>query len=154
MSKPRVQVHVYRNREYLGKYQSITEAGNRAGVTNATVRQILMGNQECTRQGYCFSYDKLSDEEVEELPIRDTMPSREGLVRHDGRSCRKLVEEAVFEVDCANPQVFYQPRSKKEKIDEFKNFLFTKLHDRWMVIPKNLATLERQYIRETLSSFE
>lgn len=154
MSKPKVQVYVYRNREYIGKYQSIVEAGQRAGITPSTVRQILLGNQECTRQGYYFAYDKLSDEEVDELPIRDTMPSKEGMVRHDGRSCRKLVEESVYEVDCANPQVFYQPRSKKEKIDEFKNFLFTKLHDRWMVIPKNVATLERQYIRETLSSLE
>ena len=119
MSKPKVQVHVYRNREYIGKYQSIVEAGQRAGITPATVRQILLGNQECTRQGYYFAYDKLSDEEVDELPIRDTMPSKEGMVRHDGRSCRKLVEESVYEVDCANPQVFYQPRSRKEKIDEF-----------------------------------
>jgi hypothetical protein len=154
MSKQRIPIHVYLNREYLGKFNSIVEAGQRASVTPSTVRQILMGNQECTKQGFYFSYDKLSDEEVEQLPIRDTMPSKEGFVRHDGRSCRKLVEESVFEVDCAKPQVFYQPRSKKERIDELKNFIFTKLHDRWMIVPKNIATLERQYIRETLSSLE
>ena len=152
MSKPKVQVHVYHNQEYIGKFPTIVEAGLRAGVTPSTVRQILMGNQECTRQGFVFRYDQLTDEEREELPVRDTMPSREGFVRHDGRSCRKMVEEAVYEVDCSHPQVCYQPRSKEERIEHFKNFLFTKFHDRWMIVPKGVATLERCYIREFLNS--
>lgn len=152
MSKPKVQVHVYHNQEYIGKFPTIVEAGLRAGVTPSTVRQILMGNQECTRQGFVFRYDQLTDEEREELPVRDTMPSKEGFVRHDGRSCRKMVEEAVYEVDCSHPQVCYQPRNVQERKEQLKNFLWKALRDRWLTIPKNIAILERQFIRESIES--
>lgn len=152
MSKPKVQVHVYHNQDYKGKYQSIVEAANRAGVTPSTVRQILLGNQECTRQGFVFTYNQLTDEEREELPIRDTLPTKDGFIRHDGRSCRKLVEDAVYEVNCYDGHVTYLGKTKEAKIEQFKNFLFTKFHDRWMIIPKGVATLERQYIREFLNS--
>ena len=152
--KKKKPVYVYLNQELIGRFESCKEASERTNVSPCTVANIVNGKAKTpvTRQGYHFSYKKLTDEEREELPIMDTV-KKTGYTRVDGRACRQIVEDAVYEVACKNPLVCHLQRSKIDRIEEFKTFLFTKFRERWLLIPKQVATLERQYIRESLNSF-
>lgn len=149
--KKKKPIYVYLNREFQGKFDSTLEAAEAAGVTPLVVSKIARGltKRPVTNKGYHFSYHPLSDEELEQLPIRE---EKEGYLRVDGRSCKQIVEDQEYEVSCQNPQVTYQPNNKMQRIEQFKTFLWQAMSDRWYIIPKNVATLEKQYCREFLNS--
>lgn len=149
-----IPIYIYKNQEFFCKAQSIAEAAQKSGVTPTQVRNILYNlvKQPCTRQGFAYSTKPLTDEEREQLPCMDTDPK--GYTRVDGKSCRQIVESQEYEVNCNDGKVTYQPAAKKERIETFKQFLFTKFRERWLLIPQAQATLERQYIREFLDSIK
>ena len=147
-----IPIYIYKNREFCCKASSITEAADRTSSTPAQVRNILyhLGKQTCTRQGFAYSTKPLTDDEIEKLPCMDT--EQKGYKRIDGKSCRQIVEEQEYEVSGADGNVTYQASKKQERIDNFKQFLYTKLRERWMLIPKKQVTLEKTFIREFLDS--
>lgn len=147
-----IEVYIYKNKELCCKASSITEAADKTSATPAQVRNILyhLGKQPCTRQGFAYSTKPLTDDEIEKLPCMDT--DQKGYTRIDGKSCRQIVDEQEYEVSGADGNVTYQAANKKERIDNFKQFLFTSLKERWMLIPKRQATLEKTFIREFLDS--
>lgn len=147
-----IQVYIYKNRELWCKASSIAEAADKTSVTPAQVRNILyhLGKQPCTRQGFAYSTKPLTDDEIEQLPCIDT--DQKGYTKVDGKRCRQIVDEQEYEVSGADGNVTYQASKKQERIDNFKQFLFTSLRERWMIIPKSQATLERTFIREFLDS--
>ena len=147
-----IQVYIYKNREFCCKAESIAEAADITSVTPTQVRNILyhIGKQPCTRQGFAYSTKPLTDDEIEQLPCIDT--EQKGYTKVDGKSCRQIVDEQEYEVNCKDGKVTYQASKKQERIDNFKQFLFTSLKERWMLINKSQATLERTFIREFLDS--
>ena len=147
-----IQVYIYKNREFCFKAESIAEAADKTNVTPTQVRNILyhIGKQPCTRQGFAYSTKPLTDDEIEQLPCIDT--DKKGYTKVDGKSCRQIVDEQEYEVNCKDGKVTYQASKKQERIDNFKQFLFTSLRERWMLINKSQATLERTFIREFLDS--
>ena len=147
-----IQVYIYKNQELWCKASSIAEAAEKTSATPTQVRNILyhIGKQPCTRQGFAYSTKPLTDDEREQLPCMDT--DQKGYTRVDGRSCKKIVETQEYEVNCNDGKVTYQAAKKQERIDNFKQFLFTKLRERWLLIPQAEAVLERQFIREFLDS--
>ena len=147
-----IQVYIYKNREFCCKAESIAEAAEKTNVTPTQVRNILyhIGKQPCTRQGFAYSTKPLTDDEIEQLPCIDT--EQKGYTKVDGKSCRQIVDEQEYEVNCKDGKVTYQASKKQERIDNFKQFLFTSLKERWMLINKSQATLERTFIREFLDS--
>lgn len=147
-----IPIYVYKNQEFWCKASSIAEAAGKTGVTPTQVRNILyhLGKQPCTRQGFAYSTKPLTDDEREQLPCMDTDPK--GYTKVDGKSCRQIVDEQEYEVSGADGNVTYQASKKQERIDNFKQFLFTSLKERWMLIPKRQATLEKTFIREFLDS--
>lgn len=147
-----IPVFVYHNQEYLGKYDSIGLAAKRGGTTPATVSNIMYGRAKkpYTQQGFSFSLQPLTDEEREKLPVIDTV--KQGYTRVDGRACKQIVEDAVYDVDCKNPLVCHLARKKEERKEQLKTFLFTKFRERWLIIDKRVATLERQFLREIINS--
>lgn len=146
------QVYIYKNREFCCKAASITEAAEKTNVTPTQVRYILyhIGKQTCTRQGFAYSLKPLTDDEIEQLPCIDN--DQKGYTKVDGKSCRQIVEEQEYEVSGADGNVTYQASKKQERIDNFKQFLYTKFRERWILIPKAQATLEKTFIREFLDS--
>lgn len=147
-----IQVYIYKNRELCCKAASIAEAAEKTSVTPAQVRNILyhLGKQPCTRQGFAYSTKPLTDDEIEQLPCIDT--DKKGYTKVDGKRCRQIVDEQEYEVSGADGNVTYQASKKQERIDNFKQFLFNSLRERWMIINKKQATLERIFIREFLDS--
>ena len=147
-----IPIYIYKNRELWCKASSIAEAADKTSATPAQVRNILyhLGKQTCTRQGFAYSTKPLTDDEIEKLPCMDT--DKKGYTRIDGKSCRQIVDEQEYEVSSADGNVTYQASKKQERIDNFKQFLYTKFRERWMLIPKAQVTLERTFIREFLDS--
>ena len=147
-----IEVYIYKNKELCCKASSITEAAEKTSATPAQVRNILyhIGKQTCTRQGFAYSTKPLTDDEIEKLPCIDT--DQKGYKKVDGKSCRQIVDEQEYEVNCKDGKVTYQAANKQERKDNFKQFLFNNLRERWMLIPKKQATLERTFIREFLDS--
>ena len=147
-----IQVYIYKNQELWCKAASIAEAADKTSATPAQVRNILyhLGKQTCTRQGFAYSTKPLTDDEIEQLPCIDT--DKKGYTKVDGKSCRQIVDEQEYEVNCKDGKVTYQAANKKDRIDNFKQFLFTKFRERWLLIPKAQVTLEKTFIREFLNS--
>lgn len=147
-----IEVYIYKNKELCFKASSITEAAEITSVTPPQVRNILyhLGKQTCTRKGFSYSTKPLTDDEIEQLPCVDT--DKKGYTKVDGKRCRQIVDEQEYEVSGADGNVTYQASKKQERIDNFKQFLFTSFRERWMFIPKAQATLERTFIREFLDS--
>ena len=147
-----IQVYIYKNKELWCKASSITEAADKTSATQAQVRNILyhLGKQTCTRQGFAYSTKPLTDDEIEQLPCVET--DKKGYTKVYGKRCRQIVDEQEYEVSGADGNVTYQASKKQERIDNFKQFLFNNFRERWMIIPKKQATLERTFIREFLDS--
>lgn len=135
--KDKIKVYIYQNGEYMGMANSEKDAANIAGCTTNTVSRIIRGEQTATRSGYVFKDHKLNEEEISNLPIRETNT--------------KTIDNNTFEIN-QNSNIFHISRNKEQRKEEFKEFIFTKMKDRWMNIPKNAAILERQYIREFLQA--
>ena len=147
-----IPIYIYKNQELWCKAASIAEAAEITSVTPPQVRNILyhIGKQTCTRQGFSYYTKPLTDDEIEQLHCIDT--EQKGYTKIDGKSCRQIVEAQEYEVACKDGKVTYQASKKQERIDNFKQFLFTSLRERWMLIPKKQATLEKTFIREFLDS--
>lgn len=143
--KEKKKTYAYLNQELKFITPTALEAARKASVATAVVYQILGKQRLCTKQGWHFSDHELTDEEIEQLPIKDNHHQAEV---KDARGCNKDKK------DCQDMMLFDFPRSKEEKVDEFKSFLFTIFRERWMLIDKRVAQLERAYIREALQEFK
>lgn len=64
---------------------------------------------------------------------------------------KKIIENREFDVSKINKDVFFYPASKKEKLQQFEDFLMPRLQYYWIKQDKNQAALERIYIKEALS---
>lgn len=143
--KQKRKTYAYLNQEFKFVADSAAEAAMKASVATAVVFQILRKQRPCTKQGWHFSDHRLTDEEIEQLPIKDNHHQAEV---KDARGCDKDKN------DCQDMRLFDFPRSKEGKVDEFKTFLFTMFQERWMLIDKKVAQLEKAYIREALQEFK
>ena len=143
--KKKKKTYAYLNQEFKFVADSASEAARKASVATAVVYQILKQERICTKQGWHFSDHELTDEEIEQLPIKDNHHQAEV---KDARGYNKDKK------DCQDMMLFDFPRSKEEKVDEFKTFLFTIFRERWMLIDKKVAQLEKEYIKEALQEFK
>lgn len=143
--KKKKKTYAYLNQEFKFVADSAAEAAMKASVATSVVYQILKQERICTKQGWHFSDHKLTDEEIEQLPIKCNHHQAEV---KDARGCDKDKK------DCQDMMLFDFPRSKEEKVDEFKSFLFTIFRERWMLIDKKVAQLEKAYIKEALQEFK
>ena len=63
--------YLYKDREYIGTFPSATQAAQHAGETTMVARNVLSKRCKITRKGYHYSYTPLSQEEIDNLPIRE-----------------------------------------------------------------------------------
>lgn len=143
--KEKKKTYAYLNQELKFITPTAAEAARKTSVATAVVYQILKQERICTKQGWHFSDHELTDEEIEQLPIKCNHHQAEV---KDARGCDKDKK------DCQDMRLFDLPRSKESKVDEFKKFLYTLFRDRWMLIDKRVAQLEKEYIREALQEFK
>lgn len=148
--KKGIPVYVYHHKEFVAKADTIKEAAQMADTNSTTARMILLGKCDCTRDGWVFTNEPLTDEELKECP--DRHEEKHHLKRINGSTCRKEVEQQSYSVDCKEGMVTYIPRSKEARKAQLRQMIWSKLSDRWMIIPKAVATLEKQAFREIIES--
>ena len=143
--KEKKKTYAYLNQEFKFAANSAAEAARKASVATAVVYQILKQERICTKQGWHFSDHELTDEEIEKLPIKDN---------HYHTEVKDNKEYKKKKKDNKDMMLFHFTRSKEKKVDEFKTFLYTIFRDRWMLIDKKVAQLEKAYIKEALQEFK
>lgn len=145
-----IPVYVYQHQEFICKAPSVAMAASMADTSATTARGILNGKLRCTRDGYYFSYDELTDEQIREIP--DAYQDKHRITRVNGSKCAKDIDEQRYEVNCKNPLVTYIPRKTEDRKRMLKMVTYKACRDRWRVIPRKMATLERTMISELIDS--
>lgn len=149
--KKRKTVYVYKNQELIKECRSVQEAASFCNLKSPTAVSHLLDTNRLSRVGYIFTTHKLTEEEIDLQPYKE-VKERKGYVRVDGRSCRQVVNNLQFEVDCSKPLVFHLERSKASRKEQLKMFIWDKLHVRWMTLDKRFATLEKRFLTEIIDS--
>ena len=142
--KPKIKTYLYRNRQFVGAYDSITEAAVAGGESLPTARQIIQGISKISRKGNVYTTKELTDEEIQELPIKEERFNQE---------CKVQVDEQIeYEVPCSDHKVCYLPRTKQGKLMMLKKFIYTQMNYKWLTQPKKITTLQKQFLQELFDS--
>lgn len=120
--RPKKPVHVYKENQYLGHFESLADASRYTKDTPNAILDVIQGKRKLTRKGYHYNQTKLTEEEINNIQTVN------------------------------NEQLTFQARNKEQRIKDFKYFLYRKLDKRWQTIPKQMANLEKQYIQEFLDT--
>ena len=67
-------------------------------------------------------------------------------------STKLKVGNLEFEVNHKRKEIFNLGRNKEARKQLLKQFIYTKLHERWMTVPKTLATIERKFVNDIIES--
>lgn len=149
--KQKKSVYLYQDGEYIGFFQSMTEASKYTKEGANVILDVVKGKRKLTRKGYHYSETKLTQEEMDALPKRKVLQEKTIQPRYNNE-CKQLINGYDYEVACADHKVTYQARSKEQRIKQFKFFIYQKLEKHWDSIPKAMVNLEKIYINEFLDS--
>ena len=70
-----------------------------------------------------------------------------------GHRLMREIDDQLYEVNpMQGGNITYLPGRREDRVKLLKKIITIKLQDRWMKIPKKLATLERQAIMELIDS--
>lgn len=144
------KVYAYKHKQFICENISPSAAAHASNLSYLTVWKVLNGKIPCTRNGWYFSYHKLSDEELEKIEDREVKETN--LKRIDGRSCRKVVQTQEYQVDCKDGHVGFIPKTFEGKKALLRKYIFKIARDRWLLLPKQVAILERTLIMELIDS--
>lgn len=64
------------------------------------------------------------------------------------------IDKQVYEVMHGNNNIFDLPRGKKERFNALRTFVFKECEKAWSQLPREIATLKRQYLRELIENLE
>lgn len=138
--KPRIKTYLYNNRQFVGAYDSITEAAVAGGETLPTARQVIMGKAKMTKKGNVYTTRELTDEEIQQLPIKE---------QRYNEDCKVKVSERIeYEVPCSDHRVCYIPRTKEGKIMMLKKFIYNQMNYKWKTQPIQITELQKKFLQE------
>ena len=144
-------IHIYQHKKHFIDVQTIKEAAQETHISTSTVTRYLREGL-VTKRGFFFSYKKIPKTELDQLPDSDHQISPRGLEYVSDGKCRKIVDNQEYEVSCKDGLVTYLPQKKEERKEALSKMIAKVAKDRWRNIPRNIATLERQFILELIES--
>lgn len=151
MKRPK-ECWVYKNGEFIGKYDCQAYAAEATGVSPCVIGRITRGDTMSTKNGYHFSNRELTKEEMANLPIAgEKQEEAIERVRFNNR-CKEYIENQEFEVDCDDRKIFFFERSKEGKKAQLKQYIYSKLKFHFLTIPKKQAILEKRFIDDLIDS--
>lgn len=65
---------------------------------------------------------------------------------------QRKIDRQVYEVDYKHSNIFDLPRGKKAKLQELKTYVMHECEKAWSLLPREVATLKRQYLRELIDT--
>ena len=144
--------YLYRNREFIGTFPSTTQAAQHAGETTMVARNVLSKRCKITRKGYHYSYKPLSQEEIDNLPIREEKQPKQQQKEKTYKVLYRETENCRWEIESNNPNLFQFPRNRKEKVEMLKQFIYKKLTPIWFKQPKALSEMEQEFVKDLCKS--
>ena len=143
--KPK-KVCVYKNYQLVRECKSLTEAAASTLESISTVRTYL-DKPKASKRGFVFVSEPLTQDEMEHMPIR-----KEKQEPRANSNCKVELGNLELEVACSDHQVFHLERSKEARKAQLRQFIYTKLYKHWMIVPQNIALLEKRFVQEILDS--
>mgnify|MGYP003305292993 CR=1 FL=1 len=67
---------------------------------------------------------------------------------------QKKVDNQVYEVTHGNDKIFSLPKCRFERLEALKAYVMKECGKSWSQLPREIATLKRQYLRELVRSLE
>ena len=143
MKKP-IKTYLYHNRQFVGAYDSITEAAIAGGESLPTARQIIQGKAKISKKGNVYTTNELTDEEIQRLPIKE---------QRFNNDCKVHVSNKIeYEVPCSDHKVFYLPRNREGKLMMLKKFIYKEMEYKWATQPIQITSLQRRFLQEIFDS--
>lgn len=134
MRKPK-ECYVYRDGEFVGKFDSQLHAAEATNTNVSVVGMIARGERKIAKNGYYFSNRELTKEEMANLPI-------------SGEKKEETRQRIRFNNQCKEfeDREFFFERSKEGKKAQLKQYIYSKLKFHFLTIPKKQAILEKRFI--------
>lgn len=153
--KERRKTYIYKWGQYVTEKPSASEAADYANVTHVTVSNIIRKKIKANRNGWTFSYEPLSLEEMEELQrlaAEKQLKQEKKLEKIKDNNCVLDLGVCRFDVDCKDGQAFYIPRSKDERKNNIMQLYLAELRMNQGQYTKEITAMKRENMRELLNS--
>lgn len=144
-------IYIYQHREPFISVSTLKEAAQETHISVMTVKKYLQTGM-ATKKGFFFSDKPIPEEDLKRLPDNNIQVSKAGLTYTMEGKCRKVIDGQEYEVNSSDGMVTYVPKSKQGKKEALSVIIAKVARDRWRNIPRHIATLERQYIRELIEA--
>lgn len=129
---------LYRNRQLIGEYPSITQAATAGGETLPTARSVINGIRQVTKKGNVYSTKELTEKEIQNLPIR-----------RFNDNCKEHVSNTIeYEVSCSDHRVCYTGRNRQERLMMLKEFIYKQMDYKWKTQPYKITCLQQKFLKE------
>lgn len=74
------------------------------------------------------------------------------MAEHTSGILQKKIDNQVYEVTYNNDNIFSLPRGKKAKLEALKTYVMKECEKAWSQLPREIATLKRQFLRELIDA--
>lgn len=74
------------------------------------------------------------------------------MAEHTKGILQRKIDNQVYEVDYKHNNIFDLPRGKKAKMEALKTYVMKECEKAWALLPREVATLKRQYLRELIDA--
>lgn len=74
------------------------------------------------------------------------------MAEHTRGILQKKIDHQVYEVDYKHSNIFDLPRGSKNRLQALKTYVQKECEKAWALLPREVATLKRQYLRELIDA--
>ena len=72
------------------------------------------------------------------------------MAEHTRGILQRKIDNQTYEVTYNDNSIFQLPRGKKAKLEALKTYVMKECEKAWSQLPREVATLKRQYLREMI----
>lgn len=65
---------------------------------------------------------------------------------------QRKIDKQIYEVDYKHSNIFDLPRGSKDRLQALKTYVMNECEKAWALLPREIATLKREYLRELIDS--
>lgn len=144
--------YLYQYQNFIGKFDTLLKAAEKANETPMIAYNVIGGKTKQTRKGYFYSNHQLSEEEIQKLK-KEKEPTEQKNIENKYKKYREL-NGYQFIITSNNTNLFEFPRSRKDKVKLLKLYIYKNMMDAWQKKPKNIVTLEKEFVKEICTALE
>lgn len=130
-------VNVYKDGEYIKSFDMLCKAAAYTAKSVTCIRYVLEKNKP-TKEGWYFSDEKLTQEQIDEVYSKVT-PKKIPMLR-------EKKEDETTDLD------FYLPPSKNERKQMLVQYIVNHLGDYFMRLPMKRSSMEKRFLRRLIES--